>query len=320
MLDIVEYNTKRELVKINPDKSELPTLGCMHSIEVTLDGAPIGTVTSVKHLGIDRTAKITVDPDVRIKIEQRTVYAALGPGLHARRGLSPKISFHVWKMYVIQRFLYGIEVQVLSSTNLRKLEAFQKKILRHLQGLPERSSNASVYTLIEAEPIELVIERNRMAPFLNIARLPGSVEYQVLHRQLAMSNPDRYSFSTSIREILHKYNLSPPEDLLQNPRQNINGRPHSEMQQQITGRAHGRMSYQYNLLQSTYKCNLHPHNLWAATDPKPHEVRRAELKARLLTGTYILQCNTARFNRNEVLYLLPASCATWVTKPGSIYF
>ncbi|KAH3874170.1 hypothetical protein DPMN_037412 [Dreissena polymorpha] len=159
MLDIVEYNTKRELVKINPDKSELLTLGCKHSIEVTLGGAPIATVTSVKHLGIDRTAKNTVDPDVRIKIAQRTVYAALGPGLHARIELSPKVSFHVWKMFVIPRILYGIEVQVLSSTNLRKLEAFQRKILRHLQGLPEGSSNATVYTLIGAEPIELFIAR-----------------------------------------------------------------------------------------------------------------------------------------------------------------
>ncbi|KAH3722367.1 hypothetical protein DPMN_065325 [Dreissena polymorpha] len=70
MLDIVEYNTKRQLVKINPDKSELLTLGCKHLIEVTLDGAPIATVTSVKHLGIDRTANNTADPDVRIKIAQ----------------------------------------------------------------------------------------------------------------------------------------------------------------------------------------------------------------------------------------------------------
>ncbi|KAH3825861.1 hypothetical protein DPMN_127744 [Dreissena polymorpha] len=137
MLDIVENNTKRELVKINPDKSELLTMECKQPIEVTLDGAPITTVTSVKHLGIDRAAKNTVDPDVRLKIAQRTVYAALGPGLHARRGQSPNVSFHVLKMYVIPQFLYGIEVQVLSSTNLRKLEDFQRKILRHLQGLPE---------------------------------------------------------------------------------------------------------------------------------------------------------------------------------------
>ncbi|KAH3722371.1 hypothetical protein DPMN_065329 [Dreissena polymorpha] len=170
-------------------------------------------------------------------------------------------------MYVIPRFLYGIEVQVLSSTNLRKLEAFQRKILRHLQGLPERSSNAALYTLIGAEPIELVIERNRMALFLNIARLPGSVEHQVLHRQLAMSNPDRNSFSTSIREILHKYNLPPSEDLLQNPP--------SKHQWKTTFR-----NATTDYWESTWKDELsiqstakyiqvqspligHPHNLWA---------------------------------------------------------
>ncbi|KAH3803080.1 hypothetical protein DPMN_156780 [Dreissena polymorpha] len=144
VLDIVEYNTKRKPVKINPDKSELLTLECKQPKEVTLACAPIATVTSVKHLGIDRTAKNTVDSD-------RTVYAALGPGLHARKGLSPEVSFHVWKIYVILRFLYGIEVQVLSSTNLRKLQAFQRKVLRHLQGSPERSSNAAVYTLLVIE-------------------------------------------------------------------------------------------------------------------------------------------------------------------------
>ncbi|KAH3802835.1 hypothetical protein DPMN_156525 [Dreissena polymorpha] len=119
-----------------------------------------------------------------------------------------------------------------------------------------------------------------------------------------MSNPDRNSFSSSIREILHKYNLLPPEDLLQNPP--------SKHQRKTTFR--NATTYYW---ESTWKQELsiqsttkyiqlqsapigHPHNLWASTDPKQHEVRRAELKARLLTGTYILQSNTARFNRNEV--------------------
>ncbi|KAH3864936.1 hypothetical protein DPMN_027969 [Dreissena polymorpha] len=84
MLDIVEYNAKRELVKINPDKSELLTLKCKQPIQVTF----------VKHLGVDRT-KNTVDPDVRLKIGQRKVNAELEPELHARRGLSPKVYLHV---------------------------------------------------------------------------------------------------------------------------------------------------------------------------------------------------------------------------------
>ncbi|KAH3851403.1 hypothetical protein DPMN_093884 [Dreissena polymorpha] len=121
---------------------------------------------------------------------------------------------------------------------------------------------------------------------------------------MAMSNPDRNSFSTSIREILHKYNLPLPEDLLQNPP--------SKHQWKTTFR-----NATTDYWESTWKEELstqstakyiqvqsapigHPHNLWASTNPKPHEVRRAELKARLLTRTYILQSNTVRFNRNEV--------------------
>ena len=34
-------------------------------------------------------------------------------------------------------------------------------------------------------------------------------------------------------------------------------------------------------------------------------MRRGEIKARLLTGTYILQCNRSKFNRNEVSATCP---------------
>ncbi|KAH3725298.1 hypothetical protein DPMN_051132 [Dreissena polymorpha] len=119
-----------------------------------------------------------------------------------------------------------------------------------------------------------------------------------------MSYPDRNSFSTSIRQILHKNNLTPPEDLLQNPP--------PKHQWKTTFR-----NATTNYCESTWKEELsiqstakyiqvqsapigHQHNIWASTDPKPHEIRRAELKARFLTGTYILQSNTARFTRNEV--------------------
>ncbi|KAH3790352.1 hypothetical protein DPMN_168550 [Dreissena polymorpha] len=143
-----------------------------------------------------------------------------------------------------------------------------------------------------------------MALFLNIARLPGSVEHQVLNRQLAMSNPDRNSFSTSIPEILHKYNLPPPEDLLQNPpskhQWKTTFRNATTYYWESTWKDELLIQFTAKYIQVQSPLISHPHNLWASTDPKPHEVWRAELKARLLTGTYILQCNTARFNRSDV--------------------
>ncbi|KAH3754102.1 hypothetical protein DPMN_188763 [Dreissena polymorpha] len=43
-----------------------------------------------------------------------------------------------------------------------------------------------------------------------------------------------------------------------------------------------------------------PHNLWKSTCPKQHEVQRAEIKARLITGTFILQTNAMKINKSEV--------------------
>ena len=43
-----------------------------------------------------------------------------------------------------------------------------------------------------------------------------------------------------------------------------------------------------------------PHNLWKSTRPRQHEVQRAEIKARLITGTFILQSNAMKYNKSEV--------------------
>ena len=42
-----------------------------------------------------------------------------------------------------------------------------------------------------------------------------------------------------------------------------------------------------------------PHSIWQATAPNSRDVRRANNKARLLTGTYILQANKASFNQTS---------------------
>ena len=42
------------------------------------------------------------------------------------------------------------------------------------------------------------------------------------------------------------------------------------------------------------------HRIWTAVQNNIKDVRRGGIKARLLTGTYILQCNRSKFNQHEV--------------------
>lgn len=44
MLNIVEFNTKRELVKINPKKSEILTVKSKQTVEVTIDGQNVSVL------------------------------------------------------------------------------------------------------------------------------------------------------------------------------------------------------------------------------------------------------------------------------------
>jgi hypothetical protein len=50
-------------------------------------------VVQVQTLGIKRNNKNNIDIEDRIKLARRTIYALLGPGLHARRGVSPVVAY-----------------------------------------------------------------------------------------------------------------------------------------------------------------------------------------------------------------------------------
>jgi hypothetical protein len=53
-----------------------------------MDTEEIKQTTETKHLGIKRNNKNNIDTEDRIKLTRRTIYTLLGPGLHARRGMS----------------------------------------------------------------------------------------------------------------------------------------------------------------------------------------------------------------------------------------
>lgn len=65
MLNVVEFNTKRDLVKINPEKSEILNFKCKEKVEVLFEYQKIESVKSrpIKHLGINRNTRNSVDTE-----------------------------------------------------------------------------------------------------------------------------------------------------------------------------------------------------------------------------------------------------------------
>jgi hypothetical protein len=88
-----------------------------------MDTEEIKQTTETKHQGIKRNNKNNIDIEDRIKLARRTIYALLGPGLHARRGMSPVVAYKLWKTYVIPPRCLVSVVCLISSVSIRKLKS-----------------------------------------------------------------------------------------------------------------------------------------------------------------------------------------------------
>lgn len=142
MVDVVQYNTRRDLVKFNPGKTEFIRMAKKidnKNTEYILEGKEIKRVNKLKHLGITYQENNKINLDERLKMGRQTIYALLGSGLHARTGMPHAVLIQIWNTYVVPIFLYGLEVQKPTKTNIKKLEHLQRKVCRQFQYLPERT-------------------------------------------------------------------------------------------------------------------------------------------------------------------------------------
>ncbi|CAC5397431.1 unnamed protein product [Mytilus coruscus] len=188
LLDIVENCTKRDLVTINQNKSDLiPITKCQSNFSVYLGKDEITQKSEIKHLGLIRNSKNKLNTEDRLKLARKTLYDLLGLGLHARKGMSPIVAYKIWKTYVIPRASYGIEVMNFTESDILKLERLQLKVCRQIQGLPDRTANIATYSLLGVEPVEVVVDRLILTFLGNLLHNKETLELKILERQLSMA-------------------------------------------------------------------------------------------------------------------------------------
>ena len=80
-----------------------------------------------------------------------------------------------------------MEILNLSEAELKCLDSFQRKILKQIQHLPEKTANEAVYLLLGGLPIRARIKLNQLTLFL--MTITGStIESKIAERQLAMKD------------------------------------------------------------------------------------------------------------------------------------
>jgi len=305
-LNIVESYAKSHKYNINASKSATIAYNSAVHTKLTIDGEPMPYCEEATHLGIARNASNSLDTDERIQRARRTMYALMGAGLHGRNGLPPHLSYHIWCTYVLPRMLYGIEATSYKKADICKMEKFQRRMLRQLQFLPSSPApaNAAIYGLIGAKPVEALVDAATLALFGNIVRDTSSAENEIAIRQLAVKTFKSNSWFMRVRELLNKYDLPSIYDLMNTPpakdewKKEVHGAIETYWNASIMQDAETKSSLRH-LNTSNLQTDV-THQLWSTLHSSPREVEKASIKARLLTDTYVLQSNRAKFNQFDI--------------------
>ena len=214
------------------------------------------------------------------------------------------MSFKIYTTFCRPRIIYGLEAVTLTKGDEQGLLSFERRLLKQIQGLTDRCPTIAVYSLLGAIPITTQIEKNTLTTFYNIATNKEFVEHEIARRQLAIKDQNSNSWFTHIRKLLQKYSLPTAYDLMERPPTKwkwkamlIKAVEEYHMTEWYN-EVEDKTSLKYLTLQKHPTRNSHP--IWHTVPNNTRAVRKANIKAKIITGTYTLQANRARFNQHSV--------------------
>ncbi len=225
----------------------------------------------------------------------------MASGLHGENGLDPETSLHLIQIYVLPVLLYGLDVVLPTAKQIKQLDTFYRKFLKQILSLPQTVANPAVYILSGTIPIEAYIHKRSLTLFGNICRLENSVENSIVKRQLSVKSIYSCSWSSQIRQILLKYELPEPLDLLDNPVEKAKWK--SQVNKAVNNYWTDKIKHSSTLYPSLKYLNVDRYRHGAThqlvtTIKNAAEIPRINTKMKIATGTYILQVNRASFNQN----------------------
>ena len=94
---------KSEEVPLNKDDKD-------SQCDIKFGDESIPKVQSTVQPGIHRHSSGRPDIMQKVQLGRRTMYSLMGAGVYGGSGLNPVVSAHLWKIYVIPRVIYGLEV------------------------------------------------------------------------------------------------------------------------------------------------------------------------------------------------------------------
>ena len=271
-----------------------------------LGSKPIEQTSETTHLGLLRSEDKENHRNIeeRISLARRTGYSLMKSGFHGSNGVGPKVSLKIYQSYIIPRLLYSMEVLNLNKTGAKMLTDFHVNLLRRIQALPARTSLPAVYLLLGALPLEAELHKKHLSLLYSIINSQNKTFHQLISRSIIIDEDQQGSFFGRVKVILAQYSLPSIEQLMQDSPTKLQWKRQTKTA--ISGYWTRTLVEEGTTKSTLQHCCLKNmqigkvHRVWDSVMPTLQDVRRAHIKARILTGTYILQSTKVKFNNQEV--------------------
>ena len=318
MVEIVRGYCCLERYTIHPQKSEEVVMNCERDsrsgVVIKYGNESIRKSISTVHLGVERSKTGRPDVGKKIQLGRRTMYSLMGAGVYGGSGLNPMVSAHLWRIYPLPRILYGLEVQTCLQSDILAMEQLQRSMLRRIQSLPNSTAIPALYCLLGIRPLEQELDLRRLSLLANVLYADGTLEQDIAIRQISVKDSNSCSWFILCNKLLHKYNLPniyivrkkfESESLF---KKQVKSSVDKFIKESGLTVAEGRRSLCYLNVDGCDVGKVHP--CWNTVDNTVMDVKRAFVKARILTGTYYLQADRDKFRRSGTMSQCPLCSAT----------
>ena len=196
-----------------------------------------------------------------------------------------------------------METLKLTKKSIEDLEIFRRDLLKRIQQLSKETANSSCHILTGTIPVEAHLDALTLGMYVRVLLQNTAKEKDIVHRQLALKNLESASWTQKIRKLLHKYDLPSAYDILMKTpparewRRRVKKAIYGYWIKKIKEDARSRKTLKYLNIDIYRVGRLH--DVWGNVGINHFEIKRAQVKTRMMVGRYLLGVEESRYRNTD---------------------
>ena len=323
LVSLTEQYCSKFRVKLEPTKTKLLAYcgpkqsfivdHAMNTQQITINNIPVKLVSEAEHVGVLRNTSGNLPHIVnRVAMHKNALYALLPAGIAKRQRGNPAASLKLSQLYGAPVLLSGMATLVLSEAEQKIVDGHYLSTLQRLLRLHDKTPRSMIYFLSGSLPATALLHQRHMALFSMICHLKEDPLHTHASYALLHSKKCSKSWFVQIRDICLQYGLPHPLKLLEDPlsKQRLKTMVKTKIigywQELLVAEALPKPSLSH--FNPTMHSVASPHPLWAAAGSSPHEVNKATILVRMISGRYRTESLCRFWSDNRQGYCLAESC------------